>query len=129
MDKNLETRYRALFVSYDSGGRRIVTKLKEKISSLGNLRPDAALCLITLFDQMIIRPYIGSILDDKGALTLTPQTIRAEFQSNIDQSFDIIIKELKDIHVDKNDPRHSSHDVLIAIDKAWETLSELFGWG
>jgi hypothetical protein len=59
---------RTLLLSYESGGRDEVASLKQVLlkhvfikSTQPQLRPDAALCLLTLFDQMILRTYAGYI--------------------------------------------------------------------
>jgi hypothetical protein len=58
MDEVLSERYRLLFLAYKTGGQGITTALKQRIyENLGVLRFDAALCLLKLFDQMIIRLY------------------------------------------------------------------------
>ena len=62
MDEVLSERYRLLFLAYEAGGQGITAALKQRIyENLGVLRFDAALCLLTLFDQMIIRPYLAEL--------------------------------------------------------------------
>jgi hypothetical protein len=67
MDPILEARYLILLQAYQVGGREALKLIKaELLRSVrpqrrsrprSVLRPDAALCLLTLYDQMIVRPY------------------------------------------------------------------------
>ena len=63
MDEVLSQRYMALFLAYDVGERGELADLKQRLreASIKLLRPDAALMLLLLYDQMILRPYTGSI--------------------------------------------------------------------
>jgi hypothetical protein len=65
MDPLLEQRYLALFGAYAVGESDDLGELKFRLLEALRgkfLRPDAALCLMTLYDQMIFRPYTSSIL-------------------------------------------------------------------
>jgi hypothetical protein len=64
MDDDLAQRYLALFLAYNVGGRGDLEALKLRIlqSTPEFLRPDAALLLLSLYDQMIFRPFTGQIL-------------------------------------------------------------------
>ena len=61
MDDDLAQRYLALFLAYNVGGRSDLEALKLRIlqSTPEFLRPDAALLLLSLYDQMIFRPFTG----------------------------------------------------------------------
>ena len=64
MDDDLAQRYLALFLAYNVGGRGDLEALKLRIlqSTPDFLRPDAALLLLSLCDQMIFRPFTGQML-------------------------------------------------------------------
>jgi hypothetical protein len=127
MDQLLYTRYLALLTQYEVGSRGPVIDLKKRIiDQMGLLRPDAALCLLTLYDQMILRPYGGSIFaGDKPLQLAVPEIGDSGFKERIDESFEIIIGELKSRY--QNEPL-SSHDVLLAISAVWKQLAVIFWW-
>ena len=144
MDPLLERRYLTLFAAYGVGGPdelmglklRLLQAIYEKF-----LRPDAALCLLALYDQMIFRPYAGGILyspyDAGGILYPEPRLDelllpvppvgrdRAAFSEMIQGSLRSIFHQLQEV------PERpiSSHQVLRAIDRAWADLTVMFGWG
>jgi hypothetical protein len=127
MDETLNGRYNALLYGYDSGGTGLLAELKSKILSRPDLlRSDGALCLLTLFDQMIVRPYMGQIFSSEGHALPVPKIASDNFGEHVRKSLWIIIDNLQ-----KNgskEPR-SSHEVLTAINAVWAELSELLFWG
>jgi hypothetical protein len=138
MDRNLEERYEALLEAYPTEQDDGLTLVKKYLlSQTTSLRPDGALCLLTLYDYMILRPYAGhvSVKGRPGELPLHRLGAdRTEFMHRVGRSLDLISIRLRDISPPQaravsGDPRASSHDVLRAIDIAWPELSILFGWG
>jgi hypothetical protein len=134
MDRVLEERYLALFQGYGIKRRRDLAMIKQRLLGLvleHLLRPDAALCLLTLYDQMIVRPYaapVRSRRQDEEITTLPIPEIgrnKDQFAGKILQSFTVILEQIMTVH----ERPISSHQVLRAIDRAWPTLSEIFGWG
>jgi hypothetical protein len=131
MDPLLEQRYLALFGAYGVGEHDVLVELKFRlVEALRSkfLRPDAALCLMALYDQMIFRPYAGSIL---FPLPLEPLPVprlgidREAFRATMQRSLGTIFQQLEDVH----ERPISSHQVLRAIDRAWPDLTVMFGWG
>lgn len=135
MDEILSERYMALFLAYGVGERSDLTFIKSALLARTHpkfLRPDAALLLLTLFDQMILRPYTGPIPPltpdpgDRQQLLPLPNIARNEsyfFTEVVRRSLDEILKKLEDLHHEV-----SSHEVLKAILNSWPTISELYGW-
>jgi hypothetical protein len=133
MDPLLERRYLALFAAYGVGEPdelvdiklRLLHALRSKF-----LRPDAALCLLALYDQMIFRPYAGSILYPVEFPLMEPLPVpsvgsnRAAFRENMQTSLGSIFQQLEEVQ----ERPISSHQVLRAIDRAWPILSNMFGW-
>ncbi|WP_404294269.1 hypothetical protein ACD578_28685 (plasmid) [Microvirga sp. RSM25] len=131
MDEALANRYMALLTSYDAGGQGLLANIKGTlIRQVGrgvNLRPDAALILLTLYDQMILRPYMGHFpLMPEGDLPL-PNATRAipDFSEDVLKSLDRILDELRG---SKSGEPVSSHEVLRAIEGLWSELSAVFLW-
>jgi hypothetical protein len=93
------------------------------------LRPDALLCLLTLYDQMIFRPYAGSIIDpfEPNQDLALPTVARnpEEFAGAIQKSIGVIYEQLLEVE----ERPISAHQVLRVIDRVWPKLSALFGWG
>lgn len=128
MDEILAQRYLALLLAYDAGGRGDLALLKRSIleQTPTFLRADAALMLLSLYDQMILRPYTGPIATLSGEWMAVPR-IGLDINSFFDRvrrSLDEIFKQLS---VAQERPI-SSHQVLLAIERAWPTISELYGW-
>jgi len=142
MDPLLERRYLTLFAAYGVGEPDELAELKlQLLQAIYHkfLRPDAALCLLALYDQMIFRPYAGGILyplpfaggivyppeptPDRLALTLPVPPVgrdRAAFSERMRESLGL--EEVQERPI-------SSHQVLRAIDRAWPDLTVMFGWG
>jgi hypothetical protein len=133
MDPDLEKRYRMLLLAYDLGGHSELARLKQTI--LGHvlnritpvLRPDAGLCLIVLYDHMILRPYDGYVPteNDLPGLKRVKPGGTPTFSNSLDQSLKTILDALNKMAKSE----YSSHDVLRAIDETWSQLSGFFGWG
>src|SRR5690348_8328498 len=105
MDEILTARYMALFLAYGVGERGDLAFIKSELLTRTNpkfLRPDASLLLLSLYDQMILRPYTGSIqflTADGGQLAL-PSVARNEsyFSSNVvRRSLNEILRRLEDV--------------------------------
>jgi hypothetical protein len=149
MDELLTERYRRLFEEYDAEvgptiltshesawptllwkrradpERDLLQRVKARLDdaiSRGKLRPDAGLCLLTLYDQMILRPYGGRL---PRHLPIHPRARNFDsFSEAVDQSLSAIFERLPRTHIEPA----SSHEILLAIDASWDTLSEYFGW-
>ena len=128
MDDNLAQRYLALFLAYNVGGRGDLEALKLRIlqSTPDFLRPDAALLLLSLYDQMIFRPFTGPILSPtREWMQIPPIGLDlASFNQRVTNSLDMIFEELRKV---QGRPA-SSHQVLLALVNSWAAISELFGW-
>jgi hypothetical protein len=131
MDEILAQRYMALFLAYDFGGRGTLASIKQRIQHLTPMffRPDAALLLLSLYDQMILRPYSGPIfsLNQPAGEWMPVPSIGRDldaFMGRVNQSFDLIHGQLETTA----ERPVSSHQVLRAILNSWPTISELFGW-
>jgi hypothetical protein len=144
LDPNLERRYLALFLAYEAGGADPIAELKRRLSAAvfpeRRLRADAALCLLVLYDQMIFRPYVGTI-NLPYPLIIDPSfppipAIRElpllsvvgdpdTFPTTMMESLTVILQQLDQ---DQYEHPASSHDVLRAVDDVWEQLSTSFGW-
>lgn len=130
MDQILSARYMALFLAYGVGERGELAFIKSQLLTRTPkfLRPDAALLLLSLYDQMILRPYTGPIRTLRPDGTQLPIPAIAQNESNfstqvVRRSLDEILKTLEGLHREI-----SSHDVLNAILNSWPTISELYGW-
>jgi hypothetical protein len=121
MNKDLERRYQELFSAYDMGGRgslaRVKTRLWESINR-GLLRSDAAFLLLTLYDQMILRPYFGQFATQYG--NIPPIVLK---ERAVDQSLEAVFGDLGSGQLP-----HSSHDVLKAIERTWQSQADFFNW-
>jgi hypothetical protein len=138
MDPLLEQRYLALFGAYGVGEPDELVELKLRLlqALLSKfLRPDAALCLLALYDQMIFRPYASTIvfpserLPSELSLEALPAPSvgrnRIAFRETMQASLSSIFQQLEDVQ----ERPISSHQVLRAIDRAWPDLTVMFGWG
>jgi hypothetical protein len=132
MNAELEQRYVALLVTYPVDQNASLALVKQYILSRpAQLRPDAALCLLVLYDHMIFRPYVGYIpaVGALSGLPLPPKGKNLEaFMENVRRSLDEIFAKLP-IDPSSEDHRASSHQVLQAINQAWSVLSNIFAWG
>jgi hypothetical protein len=127
MEPILAKRYNALLLAYEAGGGKgDLERLNERIrqSTPTFLREDAALMLVVLYDQMILRPYTGPIPSPSGDWMPVPKIGHRGFPKRVTRSLDAIFKELEKT---KQRPI-SSHQVLKAIVKLWPTISKLFAW-
>jgi hypothetical protein len=131
MEPVLLQRYLVLFLAYGAGERGDLVFIKgELLSRLQKfLRPDAALLLLSLYDQMILRPYAGSIQvqTPSGSQQLPLPGIaqnESAFSERVRRSLDAILGALENVH----ERPISSHQVLMAILGVWPTISELYGW-
>ena len=131
MDDLLEKRYLALINAYGAGDSGDLAGLKQSVLDFGHknkLRPDAVLLLLVLYDQMISRPYSGRIYMPTAPnreYELPEVARKHAFATALDRSLEAISKELKKVQ----EHPISSHQLLIAINEAWPTLSEIYGWG
>jgi len=128
MEEILNKRYQQLFYHYESGAIGMLAALKQALADkLDILRPDAALCLLVLYDQMILRPYGGHVLDGGVGVarpSLTAKMSGGEFSERVLSSLTYLVDRLQ-----KKSPRAaSSHDVLVVINESWEYLSGQFAW-
>lgn len=123
MNQDLEKRYRELFLAYDMGGREDLARVKRRLwENLGRgveLRSDAAFLLLTLYDQMILRPYAGLFITSSGEIP--PLGLKYP----VDQSLDALFTSLQSM---PGEPPRSSHDVLKAIELTWSSQSVFFNW-
>jgi hypothetical protein len=136
MDQELTLRYLAIFDDYGVEGFPFVNTIKGRLSKLidrqafarrpigpnPRLRADAALCLLTLFDLMIVRPYWGSNTNNPGGRPLNAFNVP---QDSLEKALSIILAEM--LKTDDGGPS-SSHDVLQSIERTWPKLAALFGW-
>ncbi len=62
MDPLLFDRYMILLADYCNGQEGLINEIKAKlIEEKDNIRPDGVLCLLTLYQEMILKPYHGPI--------------------------------------------------------------------
>jgi hypothetical protein len=135
MDPNLEKRYGNLLLAYDIGGGGLLGEIKQRLLehvtsayASPKLRPDAALCLLSLCDQMILRPYAGYVptFDNISGLSIpTPAVDQRRFYETVHHSLQIIFDELNK----HGKPPCSSHDVLKVVEVLWPQFAVSFGWG
>jgi len=131
MDDLLEKRYGALINAYGAEDSGDLADLKQSVLDFGRdnkLRPDAVLLLLVLYDQMIFRPYFGSInmpAAPNREYELPEVGRKQAFATALERSLEAISKELQKVQ----EHPISSHQLLRAIDKAWPTLSDIYGWG
>lgn len=141
MDEILDDRYAILIANYPVDSR-ILSELHDEIS--GNLhgegyrlRTDAALILISLFDQMIIRPYHGPLHRPYVNPFYKSEIVRfplpSKFREFDDEKFLELcrgaLRQIIKTAQRDDDKVISSHSVIQSIDANWESLSEMFGWG
>jgi hypothetical protein len=131
MEQVLLQRYLALFLSYGAGESGDLAFIKSELlpRTVKLLRPDAALLLLSLYDQMILRPYTGSIqlqtLEETQQLGLPAiARDRTNFNGRVRRSLSVILERLEH----EQQRPISSHQVLIAILNSWSTISDLYGW-
>ena len=129
-DRLVLVRYLALFLAYDVGGNRevehIKSELADHITGGAQLRPDAAHLLLMLADQMIIRPYSGSITPFADGLPDSdPPMNAAETRQRLDRTLKRLVTALEQANAPR--PR-SSHAVLKALLEIWPQLKMEFGW-
>jgi hypothetical protein len=132
MNELLAARYRALFLSYDNGGNLSVANLRERIARelmpRGRLRPDAALFLLLTFDRMLLRPYLGAVVDPGGIAPMPPAISgkgRLAFLGRIEDSVEMVLARSAELRAGGE---ISAHAVMQAIDGLWPRLAELFDW-
>jgi hypothetical protein len=155
MDRLLFDRYATLFRAYGSRDLRFLfrnftldardfgalayvkRRLAEELEK-GNLRPDAALFLLTSYDQMILRAYAVEIRVPGRPDRLPPHHLGrdpGDLMYRVEQSLSLILEQARRRRVDAvrrqapDDEMLSSHEVLQAIDAVWPQLSDTFGWG
>jgi hypothetical protein len=133
MDYLLSNRYEVLLAGYANGQAGLIKELKAKVIARQSFfRPDAALCLLVLYDELILKAYQGPLytpkdLPTRGKPLGVPKIGKRGFNVRVRKSFEIVEKELRK-RVGKNG-RASSHDVLLAFNSRWRDLSVLFLWG
>jgi hypothetical protein len=132
MDDLLLNRYEVLLAGYANGQPGMIEELKAKlIADKSFIRPDGALCLLVLYDELILKAYQGRLyipMDPASRRTGMgiPKIGKRGFNARVRKSLQIIEKELLK-RVSKSG-RASSHDVLLAITSRWDELSPLFHW-
>ena len=118
----------ALFLAYNVGGRGDLEALKLRLlqSTPDFLRPDAALLLLSLYDQMVFRPFTGPILSPtREWMKIPPIGLDlASFNQRVTNSLDMIFEELGKVQARPA----SSHQVLLVLVNSWPAIRELFGW-
>jgi hypothetical protein len=132
MNELLAARYRALFLSYDNGGNLFVANLRERIARelmpRGRLRPDAALFLLLTFDRMLLRPYLGAVVEPGGSAPMPPAIPpdgSGAFLGRIEDSVGMVLARSAELRAGGE---ISAHAVMQAIDGLWPRLAELFDW-
>jgi hypothetical protein len=140
MDEILNDRYAILIANYPVDSRVLSDLRKDILENLYEgyrLRADAALILISLFDQMIIRPYHGPLHRSYANPFFKPEVVQfplpQKFREMDDEKFldqcraalGLIMKSAQR----DDDKVISSHSIIRSIDASWESLSEMFGWG
>lgn len=131
MNELLAARYRALFFAYDVGGSPDIAELRARIAAQmaphGRLRTDAALLLLLMADQMVLRPYLGAVPDQDGVEALPvfapkgAETLRAHIR-------DVLPMVIERSAAFSEGEAISAHAVLRAADQLWPQLAELFDW-
>ncbi len=132
MDQELQRIYGGLLAAYDVKKSNILDQIKATLilNQEKSLRPDASLCLLTLYDNMIVTPYslrlrTASSQVNGANVGIFPQN-EQELNQRVMDSFYLL---LQTIDRDKKDLLASSHDVIIAINSIWGPLSSYFNWG
>lgn len=134
IDDRLRNRYEVLFSLYGVGADPMVIQIKEMLADWvryheGQLRADAIHFLLVNFDQLIIRPYAGFVPEPRSekqpyGLSMPSFRDRRDFLPTIERALNLVLEDVKE----KNAPV-SAHEVMKTIDKNWDRLRELFGWG
>ena len=132
MSDLLTDRYSARYVAYECADAGVAAFLRGHIDRLDTegrpLRPDAKLLLLSLFDQMIYRPYAGPIWSIEGESlgTRMPEVVeRHELGERISHGFVVIVEGLAEISIESP---ISGHAILRVIDAKWKELVNIFGW-
>lgn len=127
MDELLRQRYGLLFGTREVTDWPILATVKRRIREKDKLlRPDAALCLLILYEGMIVRAYSGPLAPPQGdVLPSTSLGTQSNFGTIVEKSLDFLLGEIAKFSTTDA----SSHDVIKAIDSGWKTLSEYFQWG
>jgi hypothetical protein len=125
MDEVLARRYVALVYNYKPTVPWIKDVIFSRIEShLRPVRPDAAYFLLVNLDQMLVVPYAGHI--DPGpsedVFRYGDYTIE-NMRPKVESGLDIVFADLSNVE------EVSAHQVMLAIDRNWQELGLLFGWG
>jgi hypothetical protein len=131
MDRELERIYAALLAGYDVKNSNVLKQIQANLvlNQQTTLRPDASLCLLSLYDNMIVEPYSHRLRVGPPIFGVDQQGVplsQQNFESRVMESFWLL---LRTIDRDKKDVLASSHDVIIAINSAWGSISSYFNWG
>jgi hypothetical protein len=143
VDDHLTRRYEAVLTRFQVSPGTPSDQVRKVVQALvrqGNLRPDAALCLLALYEYMIVQPYGGEITSRRfrgfgGDLFRGPSRLRgptsrrtepAQLDAKVGQSLELILTELLE-RADVSESA-SSHDVLRAINAVWPELATIFDW-
>jgi hypothetical protein len=128
VDHILAQIYTQKLVSYDTKGSRLLDRMKVALmrDHQYTFRPDASVCLLSLYDQMIVVPYserlkFGPLFTSEGTSPMTAQ----DFDLRVMESFNLLVQT---IETNKSELA-SSHDVIKAINSVWGSLSSYFKWG
>ena len=133
MDKILEARYQALFDLYGAGANIAVIHTKEMLSDWITKRPeqlrsDAAYFLLVNFDEMIIRPHAGYVPTPGRPYGSRMDYFRDQRESDILKQVETALMMILETLPSEPLPV-SAHEVMKSIDKNWDELQKLFGWG
>jgi hypothetical protein len=138
MDNDLRRRYFALFSQYAPQNtdvteiKRLVTAQAERHHT--HLREDAMYFLVLNFAEMILRayteriPFATDLPDPNSPRTLGPYkgSTPTDMMGNIDHALGIL---MSDVASTGDAEGVSAHQVIRVIDRHWEQLAVLFGWG
>jgi hypothetical protein len=129
VDPLLAQSYFKLFMNYDTRNIAVLDQIKAALlqNQMSTFRSDALLCVLSLFDQMIVQPYQdrlsqGNLSSPNSTVVLTAQNLDA-------QVMDSFYELVKTTNNNKRESLASSHDVIKAIDAAWGTISTYLLWG
>ena len=131
MDQELQRIYAGLLATYDVKRSSALQQIKANLilHQKTSLRPDASLCLLTLYDNMIVTPYAERLSLESPMISADTSSIPLDaqnFNQRVMESYWLLIAR---IDTDKKDVPASSHDVIIAINSIWGPLSSYFNWG